>query len=218
VKGPVFLAIFVFGGLGVTLWLYGHGKRPVAWLLGATSFLLVAAVPAWRNALASLTATPKGVAILAAVAVVGLLAFILEGVLAHKHHPVRTPVVAVVFGTAAALAIGNSTRILRQLAHAPAGTGHALTTTMHQIQSGHAAHAARTGAGLHGSAVLVIAVVALLILIVVAVKIENRRPRRPAVSAARKGGIARALGAGGKTSGGFPPASRPSLPAGQKAK
>ena len=194
-KGSLLLPILILGSLGISLWAYQRGKRSIAWLFGAVAFLLVIAVPLWRNSLASLVSSPKSLAVLGGLTFIGAIAFYFEAIRAHKHHKIRTPVIAIVFGTSLALAIGSLPRLLKQLTRSPGAAGHAMTQSMTQINSGQAAHAVP-----HQQAMTVVAIGigAVLALIIAARRTPHgRRPSRGS-----HGGTPPAISGGSGSGGG----------------
>jgi hypothetical protein len=212
VNASLFFVVLILGSVAAAMFAYGKGKRIIAILFGVVAFFLVFGVAAWRDSLSSLIATPRALAIFGAILVISGIATWHEVVTCHMHHHVRTPVVAIVFGTSSALAIGSGTRLLRRLATTPAGASHALSAGIHQMQSGHAASHG------HSATPLVIGVMILAVLVVVGMRHRRGRPagslsgpRRPA-----------ALPPGGKPIGSVSPAAamanRPAVTSGRKGR
>jgi len=187
----VFLLLLILGAAAVVPWLYGHNHRPIAWLFGATAFLLVAGIPAWRDALVSVIATKNGLAILAGVDIAFGIAFWVEAThpgkraarvkgqrrpkAQNKHrHRIRTPVVSVVFGTAVALTLGAGAEMLAELRKSPAAANAAISASrvqIAQISAGHAAPMPQHRATM----ILLIGAGILLLLIIAGYKAEQRR-------------------------------------------
>jgi len=192
---PVALAAITFS-IAAGLWSYRKLHRVTAWGFGLAAFFLAAGLTPWTDALASLVATGAGITVLVIVAIVGGFGFHFEAILKHQHHRIRTPVIAVTFGTAIVLTIGSLSRLLRKAAESPSKTSDALGSAISRIQSGKAAHAVPAG---HGLFVLAIGAAVLMALIMFGHKMENRR----------KGGGRGMIPAAAR------PAGRPALPAGR---
>ena len=144
---PVALAI-VFCAVAFVLKAYKLPGRLGALLAGLTNYLIFGAlfcatlgVTIWLDALAGLVGTGPGVVILYLVLLLSGAGFLFEVLLRHMHHPVRTPVIAGVFGPTLAIAIGESARLLSRAARSPGRTAKAMGSAMSQIKSGQAAAA-----------------------------------------------------------------------------
>jgi len=169
------------------LWMYEHAlgsflRRVLVWSFAALAALLVVGITVWQDALASLVAGKIAMAVLLAVDVAAAFALIIHAGKKKSHeanyHPVWSHAIAVVGGTALALTIGDGINLLRQLSHAPAGTGSAMAATVSRIQSGRAGHAVSHG---QGEVIVAIALAVLVFLIILARKRKGgRRQARPA--------------------------------------
>ena len=168
---PVALAAITFS-IAAGLWSYRKLHRVTAWGFGLAAFFLAVGLTPWTDALASLVSTGIGITVLVIVAIVGAFGFHFEANLKHQHHRIRTPVIAVTFGTAIVLTIGSLSRLLRKAAESPSRTGDALGSAISRIQSGKAAHAVPAG---HGLFVLAIAAAFLMAMIMFGHRMEKRR-------------------------------------------
>ena len=168
---PVALAA-IAGAIAVLLWSYRKLHRITAWLFGLAAFLLATGLTPWTDALASLIRTGTGITALIIVLLAGGLGFHFEAILKHQHHRIRTPVIAVVFGTALLLAIASIRRLLSEAAKSPAQAGHAIAISVGRIKSGQAAHA--VSAHGHGYPALAIAAAALAALVLLGRKMDKR--------------------------------------------
>ena len=137
---PVALAV-VFGATALTLRAYKRLPWLTHVLIFGSLFFGTIGVTIWLDALAGLVGTGPGVVILYLVLLLSGAGFIFEVLMRHMHHPVRTPVIAGVFGPTLAIAIGESARLLSRAAKSPGKTAHALASSMGQIRSGQAAAA-----------------------------------------------------------------------------
>ncbi|HUY51306.1 MAG TPA: hypothetical protein VMV92_37315 [Streptosporangiaceae bacterium] len=144
---PVAIAA-VLGAAAFVLKAYRLPGRPGALLAGLTNYLIFGAlfcatigVTIWLDAIAGLVGTGPGVLVLYIVLLLFGAGFVFEVVIRHMHHPIRTQVIAAVFGPVAAIAWGESARLLSRAARSPGQTAHALGSAMSQIRSGQAAAA-----------------------------------------------------------------------------
>lgn len=144
---PVAIAA-VLGAAAFVLKAYRLPGRLGALLAGLTNYLIFGAlfcatigVTVWLDALAGLVGTGPGVLVLYLLLVLAGAAFVFEVIIRHMHHPIRTQVIAAVFGPVAAIAWGESARLLSRAAKSPGQTAHALASSMSQIKSGQAAAA-----------------------------------------------------------------------------
>lgn len=137
---PVAIAV-VLGAAAFALKAY----RRLSWLthllIFGSLFCATIGVTIWLDALAGLVGTGPGVVILYLVLLLSGAGFLFEVLLRHMHHPVRTPVIAGVFGPTLAIAIGESARLLSRAARSPGRTAKAMGSAMSQIKSGQAAAA-----------------------------------------------------------------------------
>lgn len=193
---PVAIAAIAFS-VAAGLWSYKRFHRITAWGFGVAAVFLAVGLTPWTDALASLVATGTGITVLVIVTIVGGFGFHFEANLKHQHHRIRTPVIALTFGTAIVLTIGSLSRLARKAAESPSKTSDAFGSVISRIQSGKAAHATPAG---HGLLVLAIAGALLIALIMFAARMEKRR---------KPGAI------GGPAAGRRPLGARPALPAGR---
>src|SRR5271156_3583507 len=100
--------------------------RVSAWLLGAGAFVCTVAIPVWRNALAGLVQTGAGLVVLTFLTVAAIVAFVFEAIMKHKHHRIRTPVIAVTLGIVLVLAIADFSAMLASFGQSAGSTGDAL--------------------------------------------------------------------------------------------
>ena len=137
---PVAIAV-VLGAAAFALKAY----RRLSWLthllIFGSLFCATIGVTIWLDALAGLVGTGPGVVILYLVLLLSGAGFLFEVLLRHMHHPVRTPVIAGVFGPTLAIAIGESARLLSRAAKSPGRTAQRMGSAMSQIKSGQAAAA-----------------------------------------------------------------------------
>jgi hypothetical protein len=182
---------------GIMLWRYKKGHRFQAIFLGLAAALFAISVVPWTDALASLTSSGTGLAVLVIVMIVSGFGFWFEAIRKHMHHRIRTPVLAITFGTALVLTIGNAARLVKEAATSPGKTTAALAHAESQIRSGHAAALMP-----HQQALTYLAIAAgvVILLIVLAARMEKGK-------GASRGGMP-ALPPGRSAS-----SSRPALPA-----
>jgi hypothetical protein len=107
-----------------------------------------------------------------------------------------------VFATSLALTLGSLPRIIRQVTRSPRATGHALSRSISQIQSG---KAASTISAQHSHTVLVIALVVLAGIVLLARRSDRRR----------KPGFSRAAIPAGRSSLGPGPGPGTGVPSGR---
>lgn len=187
----VLIAAALAGVLGNIPWLYHRGPRFTAWMEAASAFLLIAGLPAWAAVLAAYTSTTTGLGWLAVVFLVSALCMYYEAWYRYKapkakngitppskkpkrehYHPVRTMIIAFVFGTSLFMVIARRAELLKLLAKLPPATLHAIHHSTTAIQSGHASKAIAPGAA---PQLLIVAVVAFIGLIVVRARIKHTR-------------------------------------------
>lgn len=137
---PVAIAA-VLGAAAFMLKAYRRWSWLTHLLIFGALFCATIGVTIWLDALAGLVGTGPGVVVLFILLLLSGGAFAYEVLMRHMHHPVRTPIVAGVFGPTLAISIGESARLLSRAAKSPAGTAKALASSMSQIRSGHAAAA-----------------------------------------------------------------------------
>ena len=182
----------VFAGLGFLLWSYKKLHRITAWLIGAGAFILTVAIVPWRNALAGIVGTPAGLVWLTGLTVASAIAFMFEAVAKHKHHRIRTPVIAATLGVTLVLAIADVSDMLSSLGKSTSGTGTALSTAVRKIHSGAAAKAVPKD---HRYLILAAGVSVVVALIVLGIRMDKKRKPEPAATRMLPG--RRALPSGG---------------------
>lgn len=186
---------FGFGALlltaGGALWAYHRLPRPQAWLMGAGAFIVTVAVVPWHNALAAVTQTATGQVWLAVLTLAAVIGFWFEAVLKHKHHRVRTPVIAATLGVLAVLVWADYHAMLASLSQSTTATGSALSSTVETIHSGAAAKAAGTGS--HQWLVVAAGAAVVVVLVLLARRLEKRKPAAAEEQAPKRGRIASAI-------------------------
>lgn len=170
----------MLAGLGVALWAYRKLPRVHAWLIGAGCFVLTLAIPLWRNSLAGLVSGSTGSMWLLGIVAVTTLGFWLEGVLRHKHHRIRTPVIAATFGVCLVLAIADAGNMVASLGKSTTRTGAALSAAVNGIHSGRSAHAVAPNERL----MIVGAGIAIVVLVIfIGIRMDKRKPSSAATGA-----------------------------------
>lgn len=170
---------FALTGLGITLWAYKKLPRVHAWLISCGAFVLTLAIPLWRDSLAGLVSSPVGSMWLLGIVAVTTIGFWLEGILKHKHHRIRTPVIGAMFGVCLLLAIIDLPNMVASLGKSTNRTGTALSAAVHSVHSGRAAHMVAPNERL----MIVAAGVAIVVLVIIAgVRIDKRKPAAAAVA------------------------------------
>jgi hypothetical protein len=152
---------------------YKHGARLQAWLAGATAFFAVFGVPALLAAGLTVTSTPSGLGILVVALIISGLMFVFECILGHRYHPVITPLIAVVFASALAVAWANWDTVKREGRSLLPKTATAISKDIRHARHGHLLAHGQSG---HQAAVL-LALVALGV--VVALVFLHRRQHGP---------------------------------------
>jgi hypothetical protein len=202
----VYTEVFALGlvlfGLGAVLWAYKKLHRVTAWLMGAGAFILTVAIVPWRDALAGLVSTPTGLVVLTGMTIASGIAFLFEAIAKHKHHRIRTPVVAATLGVTLVLAIADGSAMISSLGKSTSGTGTALSVAMKRIHSGAAARAVPKD---HRYAIVALGVGMVIALVILATRIEKKKSK---ADTEIKKGIGRRRG--------LPPGRR-AIPTGGKA-
>jgi hypothetical protein len=177
--GPVlFLGLF-FCAMGIWMWAYDKVDRIQAVTVALGAALFVISIPEWLDALAAASARGAGLSWLAILFTGSLISCVFEIGFKHKHHPVRTPIIGIIFGTTLPLAYANGKRLLSWFAKAISDSPTDLQQARHQVQDGHAAHALSAGSG---HQVLLMAVAALVAIFFVALSVHRRRGKKPAAA------------------------------------
>jgi hypothetical protein len=211
--GPVlFLGLF-FCALGIWMWAYDKGSRFQAVTVALGAFLFVISIPEWLDALAAATAGGAGLSWLAILFTGGLISCVFEIGFKHKHHPVRTPTIGIVFGTTLPLAYANGKRLVAWFAKAISDSPTDLQQARHEVQDGHAAHALSAGSG---HQVMLMAVAALVAIFFVALSAHRRRGRKPAALAGAAAAPKALAGPPARPAIAPPGAGRRPLPAGRR--
>jgi hypothetical protein len=180
------LALF-FGAAAATAWAYERAPRVAAVMTALGAAALAIGLTTWLDALATLTATGPGLAVLAITLAVTGFGFGLEAIRRHKFHRVRTYAISGIFGTAVVAAYASASRLLSGAGATAGQTGQALAQAVNQVQSGKAAAALPPS---HAKSVFVIALVILAAIVVLAAALERRKKAR-----GRTGGMPASLGA-----------------------
>lgn len=187
----VLIAAALAGVLGNVPWLYHRGPRFTAWMEAAGAFFLVAGLPAWAAVLAAYTSTQSGLGWLAVVFLISALCMYYEAWYRYKapkakngvtppsrkpkrehYHPVRTMIIAFVFGTSLFMAIARRVDLLKLLAKLMPATVKAVHHSTAAIQSGHASKAIAPGSA---SQLMIVAVIAFIGLIILRSMIKKTR-------------------------------------------
>jgi hypothetical protein len=170
---PSVLALGVVAiGLGCTLWAYKKLHRIAAWLMGFGAFVLTVAVVPWRNALAALVASPSGLVVLFGVTAVAFICFVFEAIAKHKHHRIRTPVIAATLGVTLVMAYADLNVMLASLGKSTSTTGSALSAAVKTIRSGAAAKAATHS---HDYVILALGVGLLVAIVFLGIRLDAKK-------------------------------------------
>ena len=196
IHGYPVTAAAICGAVGMLTWAYGKAARITAWAFGLAAFFAAIGITAWLDALAGLTSRGGGLAVFALVLTASGFAFYYEVIRKHKHHRIRTPVVAGIFGTAVVVAIGSISSLTASAGKTPVKAGQALGIAVTQIRSGKAAAAMPPG---HQTTVLVMGLAIIGALVFAAVSFERRGKGGRGIAGARPG-----LPAGGRRPAALP--------------
>jgi hypothetical protein len=164
------VAGLVTGALALALWAYHWLPRLQAALFLAAGFTVTIAVVPWLDALAGMASTPTGLTVLTGAVILGTLATWAEVVRKHKHHKVRTPVIAGTFGVTLVLTIAEGAALVANLGRSTRMTGRALALGVAQIRDGKAARAVAPD---HRMVILAIGIGVIVALVVLALKFER---------------------------------------------
>jgi hypothetical protein len=186
---PVPLAAGV-GALALALafWAYHRMPRVQAALFCVAGFTVTVGVVPWLDALAGMASTPTGLTVLTVAVILGTLATWAEVIRKHKHHKIRTPVIAGTFGVTLVLAIADGAALIANLGRSARMTGAALSMGVGRIRDGKAARAIAPD---HRALILAIGIGVIVALVVVALKFEggkkgSSRSGRSAVPGVRR--------------------------------
>ena len=187
----VLIAAALAGVLGNIPWLYHRGPRFTAWMEALGAFLLIAGLPAWAAVLAAYTVTTTALGWLAVIFLISALCMYYEAWYRYKppkakngitppskkpkrehYHPVRTMIIAFVFGTTFFMVIARRLDLLKLLASLVPATLKAIHHSTAAIQSGHASKAIAPGAA---SQLMIVAVIAFIGLIILRSAIKHTR-------------------------------------------
>lgn len=192
-------------------WHHRLLARVVSLGISGVALTLIAAIPAWRDALAGVFAQGPGMVALVALTVFGAGTFALHHI-RGGHHAVWTSVAGVIGATCGGMAWAMLPELGRQGAKLAPKTAAAMSQAMAQIRTGQAAHAQTSS---ERAMVIVIALLAFTALIVVAHRHHRRKPFRAVKPlAALTSGRPAALPPGRPVSAG---SGRPSLLGGKKS-
>jgi hypothetical protein len=182
--------------LALAFWSYHKVPRLQAALFAVAGFTLTVAVTPWLDSLAGMSATPAGLTVLTGAVLLGAVGTWFEVVRKHKHHRIRTPVIAGTFGVTAVLAIADATALISNLGRSTRMTGSALSVAVERVRDGQAARAVAPD---HRLVIAAIGIGIIAALVIIALKFEggkkgvsraSSRPglpgRRPAVPALRR--------------------------------
>jgi hypothetical protein len=183
--------------LALAFWAYHWMPRVQAALFCVAGFTITIAVVPWLDALAGMASTPTGLTVLTVAVILGVLAAWAEVVRKHKHHKIRTPVIAGTFGVTLVLAIADGAALIANLGRSTRMTGKALALGVAQIRDGKAARAVAPD---HRMVIVAIGIGIIIALVIIALRFESgkkgrsrpgARPglpagRRPAVPAVRR--------------------------------
>lgn len=177
----------VTGLIALGLWAYRKLPRAQAALFCVACFTLTVAIVPWLDALAGLSASPAGLTILTGAVILGAVCTWFEVVRKHKHHPVRTPVIAGTFGVALVLAYADGAALISNLGRSTRMTGTALSVAVDRIRDGKAARAVAPD---HRMLILAIGIGIIVALVIIALKFESgkKRPGRPGAGTRRTSG------------------------------
>jgi hypothetical protein len=123
-------------------WLSHHfqkGPRFHAWCWAGGFFFGVFGVSTVLYALTGSASTSLGTFVLLMVTGISGICFVVEAVWAHKYHPVLTPIVGAVFGTAFAVTLASWHRSAHAAGTLVPNTRQAISQQMSQVATGHAA-------------------------------------------------------------------------------
>ncbi len=188
--------LLLVAGAAAFLWMHRWLARLITVAVAFIAVLSVAAIPEWRNALATVFGSGPGLLVLFVLAVAFAGFFAVD--LYRHHHPVRSSIFGVIAGLACVMAWAMHKKILHQGRKLLPKTGAALNQAMNQIGSGQAMTAeSRT-------TVAVVLVIGALILIMIFALMHKHHKSRPFKSA-RAFGEMRALPAGTGGGGGKKP-------------
>lgn len=160
---------------GGFFWMHRMFPRLVSIAAAAAAFCLVAAVPAWRDALAGTFASGPGMIALTALVLLFTVSFALDHL--RHHHPVRTTFLGIVGATALAMAWAMAPELGKQGSKIGPGTSAAMGTAMQQIRSGQAASAQPASTR---AMILLMGALAVVVLITFMRRHHRKRPYRNA--------------------------------------
>ncbi len=181
-KDPLALGL-VFTGLGFLLWGYRKMHRFTAWFIGVGSCFLTVAIVPWRNALASLVGSTSALVVLLGLTVAAIIAFGFEAVAKHKHHRIRTPVIAATLGVVLVLAYADGSLMVASLGKSTTRTGTAFSAAAKTIHSGAAAKAAQ---GDHRYLPLVLGAGVLFAVVALGIRMDKKKTSGPAAITGRR--------------------------------
>ena len=197
---------FVVGVIGAALWVHEHHwQRFTCWCFAVSAACFTVAIPPLFGALAGLTTTPDGLAVLASLFGVALLAFYLQGIRSHKSiriggwlkrkvipssavalvNPVNrpnrfrrvgTPMVSIITGALFVVVVGAWKLLVRNASASVGATLHQLATSSAKVNNG---QAAATVPASHRPEVFAVCVVILLVIFLVMRSFEKRRKGGP---------------------------------------
>lgn len=177
----------VVTGLGFLLWAYKKLHRITAWLIGAGAFVLTLAIVPWRDALAGMVGSASALVFLFGLTACGCIAFAFEAIAKHKHHRIRTPVIAATLGVCLVLAIADAQLMLASIGKSTSSTGTALSAAVRKIHSGAAARSETTD---HRYVIVALGIGLLIAIIVFAIRMDKRKTtRQPAATSGSRGEI-----------------------------
>lgn len=205
--GAALLLALVVGASGLAFWHHERMPRVQAFLIGFAAFLTTIGLTVWSDALASLVQSDLALGVLAAVTAVGGLCFWFQVIRKHKHHPVLTPLISVVFGTALVLFFGSLGTIAKRGLFNPSKAAQAFSGTVARINSGKAAQAAMAGQGSHRTMVLAIGGAVIIALVFFGMRLRGRK-KSSSPFGGRPGGAPSFPAA--------PPGGRKAIPAGRR--
>lgn len=168
-------------------WLHRLWARIVSLSAAMAAFLAVAAIPAWRDALAGTFSSGPGMILLVALVLLVTVTFVIDHW--RSHHPVRTTALGIVGATALAVAWAMAPELGQQGAKLGPKTSAAMGAAMAQIRSGQAARAEPASTR---AMILFFAAFAVVVLITLMRRHHRRRP----YASARKFGERRAITSG----------------------
>jgi hypothetical protein len=205
IGAPLAVGIVV-GALGAGLWIHEHHwQRFTCWCFAVSAACFTVAIPPLFGALAGLTTTGTGLAVLAVLAGFCGLAFYLQAVRSHRstrfgslfkgkskpgsavalvnpvnrpnrHRRVGTPMVSIITGALFVVVVGAWRLLLKNASTSVGATLHQLATSSAKVNNGQAAAAVPAS---HRPEVYIFAGIALLVIFLLMRRFENRKKRGP---------------------------------------